>query len=56
MVCIIWFDHARVEPLFAEIDRDFGFKVNTDHLMLFGLCRVCQHQAQVEECANRQTI
>ncbi len=35
-------DHALVQPLFDEVDQKFGFKVNTDHLMLFGLCHACR--------------
>jgi Fur family ferric uptake transcriptional regulator len=38
-------DHALVEPLFEELRARFGFQVNTDHLMLFGLCASCRDQA-----------
>jgi Fur family ferric uptake transcriptional regulator len=34
--------HDQVAPMFAEIEREYGFQVRTDHLMLFGLCRACQ--------------
>ncbi len=33
--------HEVVQPLFARIQREFGFRVRTDHLMLFGLCEAC---------------
>jgi Fur family transcriptional regulator, ferric uptake regulator len=39
--------HALVQPFFDSLDTQFGFQVNTDHLMLFGLCAECR-QAQPE--------
>ncbi len=33
--------HEVVQPLFARIEREFGFRIRTDHLMLFGLCESC---------------
>ena len=39
-------DHALVQPLFEKIDQKFDFKVNTDHLILFGLCSVCRHELE----------
>ena len=36
--------HAQVEPLFSQIAKDQGFIVDTNHLVLFGLCSSCQHQ------------
>ena len=33
--------HEVVQPLFARIEREFGFTVRTDHLMLFGVCEKC---------------
>lgn len=38
-------DHELVQPLFEAIRERFGFQVNTDHLMLFGLCAHCRAQA-----------
>ena len=35
-------DHELVAPLFAGIEQASGFKINTDHLMLFGLCAACR--------------
>jgi Fur family ferric uptake transcriptional regulator len=33
--------HETVKDLFAQIERDQHFHVETDHLALFGLCRDC---------------
>lgn len=35
-------EHAPVQKLFAQIERGLGFKVTTNHLALFGLCKQCQ--------------
>lgn len=37
--------HDLVKTLFAKIDREHAFKVQTDHLALFGLCRRCRAAA-----------
>lgn len=34
--------HDTVKDLFAKIEREQGFHVETDHLALFGLCAACQ--------------
>ncbi len=34
--------HDLVQPLFARIEREFGFSIRTDHLMLFGMCEECK--------------
>jgi len=34
--------HEVVQPLFSRLEREFGFRVRTDHLMLFGLCERCR--------------
>ena len=42
-------DHKLVEPFFQEIEQNFSFKVNTDHLILFGLCDDCRQQVQAQQ-------
>ena len=37
-------EHMLVQPLFEALGERFGFQVNTDHLMLFGLCAKCREQ------------
>jgi Fur family transcriptional regulator, ferric uptake regulator len=39
-------DHDLVLPLFNRIEREFGFEVKTDHVMIFGLCKVCKEEAK----------
>jgi Fur family transcriptional regulator, ferric uptake regulator len=34
--------HALVQPFFDSLASHFDFQVNTDHLMLFGLCAQCR--------------
>lgn len=36
-------DHDVMASAFRHIEHSYGFKVTTDHLALFGLCRHCQH-------------
>lgn len=35
-------DHALVAPFFEEINRKLGFKVLTNHLVLYGTCKSCK--------------
>ncbi|MFQ5578249.1 MAG: Fur family transcriptional regulator [Anaerolineae bacterium] len=35
-------DHTLVQPFFAQTEAETGFKVETDHLILFGLCERCR--------------
>ncbi|RME47381.1 MAG: transcriptional repressor [Caldilineae bacterium] len=37
--------HAEVAPFFAHLEQAMGFRVETDHLVLFGLCRQCAGQS-----------
>jgi len=34
-------DHAQLVKLYAEIETETGFKLNTSHLTFFGLCPEC---------------
>lgn len=34
--------HEQLAAIFLEIERNYGFSVRSDHLMLFGLCRHCR--------------
>jgi Fur family transcriptional regulator, ferric uptake regulator len=33
--------HEAVDELFIRLEREYGFRVDTDHLALFGLCAHC---------------
>lgn len=35
-------DHAAVGVFFEQIENHFGFKVDTNHLVLFGECAACK--------------
>lgn len=35
-------DHALVAPFFEEINRQLGFEVHTNHLVLYGTCKGCR--------------
>ena len=35
-------DHALVATMFAELEQKSGYQINTDHLVLFGLCPHCR--------------
>lgn len=39
---IVTIEHAEVGRWFAALGRRHGFKVTTNHLVLFGLCAGCQ--------------
>jgi Fe2+ or Zn2+ uptake regulation protein len=39
-------DEADLVPLVRHLDARYGFQVETDHLMLFGICRACAALAQ----------
>lgn len=38
--------HDTVKALFAQIEREHGFTVDMDHLVLFGLCQACCQKRQ----------
>jgi len=48
-----WLAHEQVSPFFARVQKETGFRVETDHLVLFGLCRQCAADAPVNRSANR---
>jgi len=35
-------DHSLVAPFFAAIESTYAFRIQTNHLILFGLCHECQ--------------
>ncbi|MDQ3248512.1 MAG: transcriptional repressor [Chloroflexota bacterium] len=41
--------HRLVEPMFAQIETESGFTVNTDHLVLFGVCSQCRQLTVVSQ-------
>jgi Fur family ferric uptake transcriptional regulator len=36
--------HSIVERTFRQVEREYGFKVTSNHLALFGICKSCQGQ------------
>ncbi len=39
---VVQINHALAKAFFSEIERDYEFHVESDHLALFGLCRACR--------------
>ncbi len=37
-------EHTLLQRMFDQVLLEYGFKVNTDHLVLFGLCSECANQ------------
>ncbi len=37
-------DHEALAALFTQVDREFDFEIDMDHLVLFGLCAHCRGQ------------
>jgi Fe2+ or Zn2+ uptake regulation protein len=35
-------DHHLVEPFFEMLNEEFNFRVQTNHLVLYGICEGCQ--------------
>lgn len=42
---VLTIDHSQVGPFFAAIENTYAFRLQTNHLILFGLCRACQAQS-----------
>ncbi len=40
------FGHEMMEAVFKQIEMKHGFKITTDHLALFGLCRQCRLKSE----------
>ncbi|MGB9800471.1 MAG: Fur family transcriptional regulator [Thermanaerothrix sp.] len=41
---IVTIDHTQVGPFFAAIEAAHDFHIQTNHLILFGLCAACRSQ------------
>jgi Fur family transcriptional regulator, ferric uptake regulator len=41
-------DHEMIATLFSDLEERSGFKISTDHLVLFGICPDCRAAAQLE--------
>ncbi|MHB1463457.1 MAG: Fur family transcriptional regulator [Armatimonadota bacterium] len=39
--------HEAVQGLYAEVQEKYGFRVVTNHLVLFGLCETCSGSTRV---------
>ncbi len=35
-------EHTLLQRMFDQVSQEYGFKADTDHLVLFGLCANCQ--------------
>lgn len=44
-------EHAVMQRMFDQVYQEFGFRADTDHLVLFGVCADCQ-RAQSAETAG----
>jgi Fur family transcriptional regulator, ferric uptake regulator len=45
---VVEIDHEMVATLFAKLEDQSGYKINTDHLVLFGVCAYCQSPAELQ--------
>lgn len=43
---VVEIDHDLVATLFTELEGQSGYKINTDHLVLFGICAYCQSRTE----------
>lgn len=41
-------EHAVMQGMFDQVYQQYGFRPETDHLVLFGICADCQRQQQAE--------
>ena len=41
-------DHTLVEAMIMDVETHTGYKVNTDHLVLFGVCPHCQAESEAQ--------
>lgn len=41
-------DHDVIATMFADLEARSGFKINTDHLVLFGICPDCRAATQLQ--------
>ena len=41
---VITIKHDEVDPFFQKLERDYGFKIITNHLVLFGVCEDCREK------------
>ena len=39
-------DHAVMQPMFDQLFQSYGFKADSDHLVVFGLCNTCSQIKQ----------
>jgi len=39
---ITMIDDAQVSPLLSQLELNYHFQIKTNHLVLFGLCEICQ--------------
>ena len=44
-------EHTIMQRMFDQVNQEFGFRADTDHLVLFGICADCQ-RALLEEAAD----
>lgn len=42
-------EHTLLQTMFDQVFQQYGFKADTDHLVLFGLCSECASQETTEQ-------
>jgi len=52
---VITIGHAEVEHFFSVIQGAHHFQINTNHLILFGLCEICQKSEISNETGDRSS-
>ncbi len=45
---VITIDHKSVGEFFTQIEREFSFRISTNHLILFGICAGCSPSTQTD--------
>lgn len=41
-------DNVVMQRLFHVVEEEYGFAINMDHVVLFGLCQACQQETDAE--------
>ena len=49
---VITIGHAEVERFFSTMQGAHHFRINTNHLILFGLCEICQKSEKPSESVD----
>jgi Fur family transcriptional regulator, ferric uptake regulator len=41
-------EHSLLQPMFDQVYQQYGFRADSDHLVLFGICGECQRSREAE--------